>query len=337
MEGNAVIRAIISLCLANVVLLLVLAKATAEEASSAGDMVVVVGASGTEEYGNVFSSAADRWQAIAKASSYEYVEIGRSNDEADRSALQSALHQVVSLDTPTPVWLVLVGHGTYDRNSAKFNLRGPDVASTELAEWLRECSRPLVIINAFSCSGAFLKDLRGADRVIITATNSGTELNYSRFARFFAESIGDDSADLDHDHRVSLLEAYLLASSKVARFYQSEDRLATEHSLLEDNDDGKGTSADFFVGIRAEAKSKSGAAPDGQLAHRFILVSSSDVPQLTAEQTAERDRIETEVETLRVRKSSFTEDEYYQRLEDLFVRLARVYDQSEESRSEKRR
>lgn len=294
------------------------------ESSPAGKMIVTVGAPGTVEYGLEFSTAAAYWKEAAEAAQLDYVEIGQVGDKNDRDKLHAEISEALS-DTATPLWLVFIGHGTSDGKTAKFNLRGRDVASTELGEWLRKCQRPLVIVNAFSCSGAFLKDLRGASRVVITATSSGAELNYSRFSTFFAESIGDETADLDHDNQVSLLEAYLLASSKVARFYESESRLATEHSLLEDNDDGKGTPADFFVGIRAEAKSKSGASTDGRLAHRYILIPSDNVPQLNPEQIKQRDRIEAEVELLRNKKSSLSEDAYYKELERLFVELASVY------------
>jgi len=34
------------------------------------------------------------------------------------------------------LWLVFLGHGTYGDKEAKFNLRGPDFSSTELAAWL---------------------------------------------------------------------------------------------------------------------------------------------------------------------------------------------------------
>jgi hypothetical protein len=288
-------------------------------------MVVVIGAGGTTEYREAFLGWADQWKSAAKASNIECVEIGRNAEKIDREQLQSLIMTSIS-PAETPLWLVFVGHGTFDRNTAKFNLRGPDVASSELKEWLSDCQRPLIVVNGFSCSGAFLKDLHGSQRVIITATSSGAELNYSRFGGFLADSLNDKEADLDHDEQVSLLEAYLLASSKVARFYESESRLATEHSLLEDNDDGKGTPSDFFVGIRADAKAKSGAAPDGRLAHRYILVPSKHAPKLTAEQMIERDRLEAAVETLRDRKSALAEDDYYIQLEKVLVRLAKLYE-----------
>lgn len=290
-----------------------------------GDMVVVVGAGGTEEYEQLFSQWADLWKAAAKASHLEYHEIGREdNPVADREQFGSLLDELKAVKE-SPLWIVLIGHGTFDRKLAKFNLRGRDFTARELKQWLIDCDRSLVLVNSFSTSGAFLGELRGNDRVVITATKSGMELNYSRFGGFLAESLADPTADLDHDDQVSLLEAYLLASSKVARFYEEASRLATEHALLEDNNDGKGTPADFFVGIRAESKAKDGAKPDGRLAHRYILVPSSNGLLLTSAQERERDRLEAEIDRLRDSKSTMSEDEYFTKLEVVMVELAQLY------------
>ena len=298
-----------------------------EPSPAAGEMIVVIGAGGTEEYAQTFSHWADQWKAAAAESNIGYHEIRQSSEKSDREQLKEMIDQFAAAHQ-TPLWLVLIGHGTYDRKEGKFNLRGPDVSAAELKEWLDKCKRPLIAVNSFSCSGAFLNPLHGENRVVITATNSGAELNYSRFGGYLAESLNDEAADLDHDDQVSLLEAYLLASSKVARFYEADARLATEHSLLEDNHDGKGTPADFFVGIRAEGKAKTGEAPDGRLAHRYILVPSKNAPQLAAEQIADRDRLENEIESLRDRKKSLDEDDYYDQLEVLMLQLAELYEDS---------
>ena len=62
-----------------------------------------------------------------------------------------------------PLWLVLIGHGTFDGHTAKFNLRGPDVSATDLAEWLAEMKRPLAVINCASSSSPFINRLAGVD------------------------------------------------------------------------------------------------------------------------------------------------------------------------------
>jgi hypothetical protein len=84
---------------------------------------------------------------------------------------------------------------------------------------------------------------------------------YARFGEHFAPAIaGIAEADLDQDRQVSVLEAFLHASRRAAEFYQNEDRLATEHALLEDNGDGIGTRAEIFEGTQPKA-APAGAAP----------------------------------------------------------------------------
>src|SRR5262249_53253088 len=157
-----------------------------------------------------------------------------------------------------PLWIVLIGHGTFDGREAKFNLRGPDLTEVELAEWLAPLKRPAAVINCASASGPFLNRLSGPNRVVVTATRSGHEQNLARFGQSLAESIADPRADLDKDGQISLLEAYLTASSRVAEYYKTHAQLATEHPLLDDNGDKLGTPPDWFHGIRATKRAKDG-------------------------------------------------------------------------------
>ncbi len=295
----------------------------------AAHMIVAVGAPGIVEYEEVFSGWSKQWKQVADTAEIEHHQLGHDPSDKESTArdeLKSWIEEHKAIETAQPLWIVLLGHGTSERQTHKFNLRGPDVSSVDLKNWLKENKRPLIVIGGFSCSGAFLQDLTGDNRVIMTATNAGAELNFSRFGGYLAESLADITADLDHDEQVSLLEAYLHASSQTARFYESEARLATEHSLLEDNQDGKGTSAEFFVGIRAEGTAKDGSALDGQFAHRFILLHDKNAPKLTEEQLAARDELEGAIEALRSKKRTMTEDSYYEELEKLMLRLAKLYE-----------
>ena len=83
--------------------------------------------------------------------------------------------------------------------------------------------------------------------VVVVATRSGSEVNATRFGLPFAEALSDPTADLDHDGRVSVLEAFR-RHHEGSRFYQTAGRLATEHALLDDSRDGLGTPADWFRG-----------------------------------------------------------------------------------------
>jgi hypothetical protein len=203
-------------------------------------------------------------------------------------------------------------------------MRGPDFSATELAEWLKPFKRPIAIIDCSSASAPFINKLSGTNRVVITATRSGAEINYARFGQYLAEAIADPQADLDKDGQTSLLEAFLMASRRTAEFYETESRLATEHALLDDNGDGLGTPADWFRGIRAVKRAKAGAALDGMRASQFHLIRSEQEQQLPPEIRARRDELEMQIVKLRDGKEKLNEDEYYEELEPLLVDLAKL-------------
>ncbi len=162
-------------------------------------------------------------------------------------------------------------------------------------------------------------------RVVITATRSGYEQNYARFGQYLSEAIADPNADLDKDGQTSLLEAFLMAARGVAEFYESEGRLATEHPLIDDNGDGLGTPADWFLGVRAVKKAKDNASLDGLRAHQFHLLRSESEQKLPTEKRLRRDELERDIAALRDQKSDLGEEEYYRQLETLLLEIARIY------------
>jgi hypothetical protein len=291
-------------------------------------VVVVVGAEGTAEYGQQFVKSADRWGEAAKRGSVDVVQVGRDDSAAttDKDRLKAVLESECKKESQ-PLWLVLIGHGTSDGREAKFNLRGPDVSDQELAQWLAPCRRPLAVINCSSASAPFLNRLSGPGRVVITATQSGQEIQFSRFGDYLSSAIADPSADLDKDGQTSLLEAFLAASHQVEEFYKQEGRLATEHALLDDNGDGRGIAANWFQGIRATRAAKDGAPLDGPRAHQWHLVLSAAEQAMPPELRAKRDELELKIEALRGRKASLNEADYYAQLEGLLLELAGVYQQ----------
>ena len=288
-------------------------------------VLVVVGAAGDADYLPLFESWADDWRKAAERASAAFTVIGVDGEDKhpDRERLQewlAASHEGVDL-----IWLVLIGHGTFEGETAKFNLRGPDVTAEELAEWASAIKAPLAVINCASASAPFINRVSADGRVVVTATKSGHEMNFARFGRYLAEAINDPQADLDKDEQTSLLEAYLTACRRVAEFYDGEKRLATEHALLDDNGDGLGTPAAWFRGVRATQRAKEGAALDGVRAHQIHLVPSDREARLPAEVRKRRDELELKIAALREEREKLTEDEYYLRLERLMVDLAQLY------------
>jgi len=295
-------------------------------------VIVVVGAPGEEEYGRNFAEWAGALSKAAAKAGAKDVVIGlqTNNATADREQLQQTL-AAEPKNGSAELWLVLIGHGTSDGKEAKFNLRSNDVAATELANWLQPFRRPLAIINAASASSPFLQKLSGTNRVVITATRSGSEVNYARFGQYFSGAVADLEADLDKDGQTSLLEAFLMASRRVKEFYDLEGRLATEHALLDDNGDGFGTPPAWFRGVRAVKSAKDGAALDGFRAHQFHLVRSEAERRLPPETRARRDALEFSLSKLRETKRALPEEVYYEKLESLLLELARLYEQAEQA------
>ncbi|HEX5446744.1 MAG TPA: hypothetical protein VFW87_23200, partial [Pirellulales bacterium] len=289
-------------------------------------VVVVVGASGTEEFGKQFRQWAERWQAAADRAGASFDCIGLDEDAGeDRQRLRQRLTDAAPA-SDEPLWLVLIGHGTFDGQTARFNLRGPDVSAAELAAWLEQIERPLAMVNCASASGPFINALSGKNRVVVTAAKSGFEHNFARFGDYLSAAIGDPAADLDKDEQTSLLEAFLMASAKTQEFYAEDARLATEHALIDDNGDALGTPADWFQGVRATRSAKEGAAVDGLRASQMQLVRSQRERQLPADARTRRDELERQIAALRERKAELGEEAYYRDLEKLLVELAGVYE-----------
>lgn len=297
------------------------------ETSPHQSIIVVIGAPGTDEYGAMFRDWAEAWKQAATRASADFTLLGLdpAADNPDREQLQSLLADPARRDAEL-VWLVLLGHGTYDGKVAKFNLRGPDVSADDLRDWLAKVESPLAVINCASASAPFINRLSAPGRVVLTATKSGHEVNFARFGKYLAEAVADPRADLDKDDQTSLLEAYLTACRGVEEFYAGEKRLATEHALLDDNGDALGTPAAWFRGVRATQRAKEGAQLDGVRAHQIHLVPSDREARLPPEVRQRRDELELAIAALRDQKPILDEAEYYQRLDAMMTELAKLYE-----------
>ena len=290
-------------------------------------MLVVVGAPGEEEYETKFNEWAKHWQEAAKQGGAKWHAIGLGKDAGTNQFDEiKAFLEKEPKTGAGELWVVLLGHGTYDGKEGKFNLRGPDIAPMDLCGWVALFQRPVAVVAAFSASAPFLSKVAGKNRVVITATRSGNELNFSRFGEYISSAVADPEADLDKDGQTSLLEAYLTASRRVAEFYETEGRLATEHSLIDDNGDGLGTPPDWFRGIRAVKKAKEGAQLDGLRANQFYLVRNDLERHLPAALRAKRDELELRIAQLREAKAKMPEDDYYQKLEPMLIEMAQLYE-----------
>ncbi len=310
----------------SIAVLLALPLRAAEPAPEQPTLIIVTGAAGEESFGSSFAVWAANWRSAGGATGAQMTMITPEDKDA-RESVRKAVEGTIKEST-APLWVVLLGHGSFDGREGKFNLPGNDLSASDLVAWLKPLQRPVVVVCGFSASGAFLKPLAAPNRIVITATRSGAENNYARFAGYLADTITAPSADIDKDGQTSLLEAWLAAGQRTAEFYKNDDRLATEHALLDDNSDGFGTPTDWFQGIRVVKKSSDQRAPDGLRAHQVHLVPSLAERALSPERRAQRDTIERELAQLRETKASMPEQEFYAKLETLLLQLARIYRES---------
>lgn len=287
-------------------------------------VLVVVGASGSSEYAPVFRSWADRWQAAAKSADAEFQTIGLEDSPSDKDDLAQQIDAWSKLTSTEPLWIVLIGHGTYDGRAAHFNLRGPDITAVETAELLKDMQRPVAVINCASCSAPFINALSGPNRVILTATKNGSQHQLARFGDAMSLAVSGADGDLNEDGQVSLLEAWAFAAQRTQEYYAAEGRLATEHALLDDNGDRQGSRLSGFEGVKLEPAGDV-EKPDGKLARNWCLVRSEEERRLTPAQRERRNELEAKLEVIRSNRDAQPESEYLDQLEGVLVPLARLY------------
>ena len=275
-------------------------------------VLVVTGLSGEPQYAASFARQATALVTMAK-SQWRAADSGiiylaenpatapGATGRATRDAVLAAVATLGAASGPDDVLLIyLAGHGSEQGDQPRFNLPGPDLSAGDLAMALGPVTRPMVVvINAASASGGFLKPLAGARRVVITATKTGFEKNATTFGEHFVRGLTSGEADADKNGRVTVAEAFQFAKAEVARGYQSTNRLMTEHAQIEDA--GIGTLVNFPL-VRDQA---------------------ADDPKL-APLVAERTRLETAVAALRGRKATMDSTAYQRDLEQLLLKLAEV-------------
>jgi hypothetical protein len=210
---------------------------------------------------------------------------------------------------------LLIGHGQWDGRAAKFNMPGPDMGPEEFEPLLKKIrSRQIVLVNTASSSGPFLEALSSPGRTLVSATRSGAEHYTTLFGGFFVDALNSPTADADKNKRISVLEAFQFAKAEVTRAYEREGLLATEHPLLDDDGDRKGSADPTPTGA------------DGRVAAVLSLGDASDDglptdPKLRALHL-ERRELERRVESLRLLKDSMEPARYTSELEKLVTAVA---------------
>jgi hypothetical protein len=290
-------------------------------------MLIVVGLSGDPElgktfhrWGNTLAESSERL-GVAKERLVYLVDQPMEGDDrvsgrATRDEVTKALARFAAEAGPDDlVFITLIGHGSWDGRAAKFNMPGPDMTPADFSALLRKLpTKQLVFVNTASASGPFVEELSGSGRTIVAATRSGAEHFSTLFGGFFVDALSSTTADSDKNKRISVLEAFTFAKSEVARAYEREGLLATEHAILDDDGDKKGS------------PEPSAGAGDGKVAAVLSLGDAGDdglptAPELRA-LYLERREMERRVESLRLLKDSMEPARYSSELEKLVTAIA---------------
>ncbi len=227
---------------------------------------------------------------------------------ATRDRLREVLQRIAREATADDDFiLTLIGHGTWDGVDYRFNLPGPDITAAELAGLLTavKAGRQLVV-NTTSASGASIEPLKALNRVVIAATKSGTERLVTVFARYWVEALRDPSADTDKNESISAAEAFRYATEKTKSFYETQKRLATEHAMMEEAEQG-------LAGRFVLARFGSAGAALSNPAKRALL--------------ARKESIEQAIDKLKYEKAALPAAEYTKQLTALLLELARVQEE----------
>jgi hypothetical protein len=285
--------------------------------------LVVSGASG----GPTYAEQQRGWRAAiatALVERYGFVEerVRVLTDETVRDGLQGTAENVRrtlaefrrGMGREDLLLIVLLGHGTFDGDVAKFNLVGPDLTAAEWAGLLEGLPGRVALVNTTASSYPFLQELSSRGRIVITATDSVAQRYWTVFPEYFVRALDAASTDLNKDGRTSVWELFEATSLAVRQHYEQRAQLTTERAVIDDVGDGVGREAHV-------------PGPHGALARRVFLDAEDPAlladPEL-AELVRRRRVLEAEAEDLRQQKDSMEPEAWLEAFEKLMIDLARV-------------
>ena len=292
----------------------------ASQARAATYYVIVAGLGGEPDYEQRFTGAANDLDRVFKAGSESAHVFTLIGTQANATQLRATMGSVArDAKADDDFVLILIGHGSFDGVEYKFNLVGPDLTSSELAE-LRDriTARRQLVVNTTSSSGGSVAALERPGRAVIAATKSGTEKNATVFARYWVEALQDPAADTDKSDSISAMEAFVYAAKKTAAFYDAQKRLATEHAVFDDvghgdpvrtQENGQGLLMSSITVVRLGA----GAQASNDPAKRALL--------------EKKEELEQKIDELKYKKAAMEPEDYKQQLTAALVELAKVQEE----------
>ena len=174
-------------------------------------------------------------------------ELIKSSQRTTREELEKTVAGLRNkLQPEDALWVIVLGHAHYDGKHSWLNLPGPDIQQADFGKLFADITvREQVFFITTPASGFFVKPLSAKGRVVITATEVDWETNETEFphelARVLSGPPSTKEFDIDEDGAISLFDLYVTVVRNLAQSYLERELLATEHPLLDDNGDGRGT------------------------------------------------------------------------------------------------
>lgn len=271
--------------------------------------VIINGLGGTAQYEKDFLRWTDRLEEIFASQST--IQVHRIQGQRQgRSEMLQLFSQITSAEYRyEELWLFLVGHASHDGLHYRFNIRGPDLTDQDVREWLDKIpAKRFLVVAATSASGVLIDQLKGENRVIVTATRNQRERQPPIFFPLFLKALETEESDTDKDGRRSLLETFFWARRQVANWYTQKRRLQTEHPLLDDG------------GVIRLKDTDAETVFSSTLLASTAFVTDSQTGQLAQQKTA----LELQIQDLKRNKGNLSEADYFQKLEALLLELARL-------------
>ena len=285
--------------------------------------LIISGASGGEKYAEQMAgwrnelraALVDRYQFKPEFVKMLVDEAATAGDKGSAANVRALFGEIKKTSTKDDfVFIILLGHGTYDGDVAKFNLVGPDLTAKDWTDLVAGVQGRVTLVNTTEASFPFLESLTSKGRVVITATDSPAQKYATVFPEYFIKAMKEASTDLDKNGRTSIYEVFAAASAAVKQHYEQRGQLTTERALLDDNGDGKGREA-------------ATEGPDGGIA-RIAYLDSEVVAESTNPELAglirRRRALEQQAEEHKQLKGVMPDAEWNAQFEKMMLELAQV-------------
>ena len=219
-------------------------------------------------------------------------------EQATRDALLEQMEKLAELKSDT-FFLFLIGHGSSDAETWRFNLPGPDLTTDDLVGALSgvDAATQLLLLGT-SASGGMLDILSQPGRYVVTATKSAGEVNAVRFPEYLSKAMESAVADTDRNEILTLAEVFRYTNAQTQGYYEEQNLLASEHARI------------------------TGHQPERLALARLGSLRNANDDPVVAKLLDERLQLEEEFLALKARKPDMQTAAFYEALEPLLVAIA---------------